>query len=61
MNEQVRGALGVLCIAAIALVVGVATRGGSSELLPSGALLIAGVLGIFGLALLASALLRPKR
>lgn len=58
MTEGIRNGLGVLCVAAMALVVALATAGGSEPLVSSGAMLIAGVLTLLGLASIAMGLFR---
>lgn len=57
MTDGVRNGLGMLCIALIALVIALATAG-NADVLSGAAKLIALVLGIIGLGMVASALLR---
>lgn len=58
MTDEMRGGFGVLCVALMAFVVSLATAGGSQPLVSDAARVIAGALGLFGLGLVAAALLR---
>ncbi len=61
MNETIRGALGVLCAAAFALVISLGARSGDNNFTADVAQGIATLLALFGLGLLVFALLRPRR
>ena len=58
MNEGTRNGLGLLCVALIAFLIGLATADGSAPWFAAAMRLIALVLGVFGLGILAVSLFR---
>lgn len=60
MTDGVRGGLGILCFALIALVISLGTQGGSAEMASDIARVLAIVFGVFGLGLLAYSLLKTS-